>query len=108
MQAEAPGGAPTPYYATVELEKPIVRGDQEIRSLRIRKPKSGELRGLKLVELTQFDVNCLHTLLPRIADPLVTPQDVAEMDPADLLACAAEVGGFFLTKRQLREASLET
>jgi len=83
---------------TVSLDTPIVRGDQEITSLQIRKPKSGELRGLSLVEIGQLKVDTLTKLLPRITMPTVTEAEVAGMDPADLLAAGAEIGDFLLPK----------
>lgn len=99
--------AARPQFETVTLEKPIRRGDQVIEKLTLKKPMGGELRGLNLVQITQLDVNCLHKLLPRICTPAVIEADVADMDPADLLACAVEVAGFFLTKAQSTD-SLET
>lgn len=89
----------TPIFVPVPLDKPIVRGDQRISEITLRKPDSGELRGLKLVDLTQLDINSLHKLLPRITSPSITELEVQKMDPADLLACAAEVSGFLLQRR---------
>lgn len=88
-----------PTLRTVPLDTPIVRGETTITEIQIRKPASGELRGLSLVELTQLNVNAVSTLLPRITVPTLTPQDVAGMDPADLLACGAELADFLLQKR---------
>ncbi len=84
--------------AVVRLETPIMRGEQTIDSLTLRKPSAGELRGIKLAELLQMDVGSLSTLLPRITSPILTPADVAKLDPADLVTIATEVGSFFLTK----------
>lgn len=97
-----------PKFATVDLDEAIVRGEERITRLTLRKPMGGELRGLNLMNLTQLDVTSLHKLLPRICTPAISEQDVQNMDPADLLACAVEVGGFFLTTQQLQEASPQT
>jgi hypothetical protein len=52
------------------------------------------LRGLALVDLGQLKVDALGVLLPRITLPPLSPAEVANMDPADLLACGAEIGSF--------------
>lgn len=91
-------------FATVDLDQAIERGEQMISKLTLRKPMGGDLRGLNLVNLTQLDVNSLHKLLPRICTPAIAEMDVQGMDPADLLACAAEVAGFFLTTQQLADS----
>lgn len=90
-------------HVTVTLEEPIVRGEQKIESISLRKPAAGELRGLKLNELLNADVGAVLALLPRISSPTLTPQETAELDPVDLAAVTSEVIGFFLSKAQ-REA----
>lgn len=107
MDAATSEPAGKAMFAHVDLDEPIVRGAQKIEKITLRKPKSGELRGLTLVDITQCDVTSIIKLLPRISSPSVTELEAADMDPADLLACAAEVSGFFLQRHQ-RPASLET
>lgn len=85
-----------PQQATVKLGTPIVRGEQTITEITLRKPKSGELRGLSLSELMKADVGTLQTLLPRITQPTLTTQDVDGMDVVDLVIVAGEVLGFFM------------
>lgn len=94
----------TSTLRTVTLDQPIVRGEQTIDTLQLRKPKAGELRGLSLVDVGQLKVDALTKLIPRIAMPIITPVEVANMDPADLLACGAEVGSFLLQKSQRADA----
>lgn len=93
-----------PVFADVELEQPIVRGDQTIDRLKIRRPTAGELRGLSLVDTGQLQVDALMKLIPRLAEPKIAEGDVAGMIPSDLLAIGAEIGNFLLPKR-LRPAS---
>ncbi len=54
MSKVTPEAAPekNPNEETVELDTPIVRGEQSITSLTLRKPMAGELRGVKLNDLT--------------------------------------------------------
>ena len=97
--------ATNPNEAVVTLDKPFTRGNNTIDSLTLRKPASGELRGVSLLELMQMDVQALSKVLPRITNPSLTTQEVAAMDPADLLACGVAVSGFLLQK-SAKEASL--
>ncbi|WP_312312366.1 phage tail assembly protein [Sphingobium yanoikuyae] len=88
----------------ITLDKPIKRGEQTIEELRLRKFDSGEMRSLSLVDLAQLKVDALHAILPRITIPTITPQEAKALDPADLLALGAEVGGFLLQKRHRTDA----
>lgn len=103
---EAPAGASTATPAapgTVTLETPIIRGEQTITAVSVRKPQAGELRGLSLTDVLRMEISALITLLPRITTPSLTTQDVAGLDPADLVALGNEVLGFFMSKAE-REA----
>src|SRR3546814_14664371 len=90
----------TPIFLTVTLDAPIQRGKETIAFIQLRKPRSGELRGLSLVDLGQLKVDALTKLLPRITVPTLTEAEVGNMEPADLLACGAEIGSFLLQKSQ--------
>jgi Phage tail protein E. len=95
---------PAAEIRTVPLDTPIQRGEQKVDTLQIRKPSSGELRGLSLVDLGQLKVDALTKLLPRITMPPITAAEAANMDPADLLACGAEIGSFLLQKAKRTDA----
>lgn len=88
---------------TVELDTPVKRGEQEISEVELRKPSSGELRGIQLADLLQMDVGALIKLLPRIS-PL-TEAEIRALDPADLVALGVKVTGFLLQKRTMTDAS---
>ena len=91
---------------TVHLDTPIVRGKSYMTSLTLRKPSSGELRGVHLVDLLNLDVAALLKVLPRITSPSITATEAAGMDPADLLACGNKVAHFLLQKSVRTDASL--
>ena len=91
---------------TITLDTPIRRGTTSIESITLRKPNSGELRGVSLVELLQMDVGSLIKVLPRISSPSITAVEVAGMDPADLLALSSKISGFLLQKSAMTDASL--
>jgi hypothetical protein len=83
---------------TITLDTPIKRGETQISTVTLRRPAAGELRGLKVADLLQMDVDANIRLLPRISDPTLTEAEAAGLDPADLTQIAAAVAGFFLPK----------
>lgn len=93
----------TPDDNVVELESPLSRGKTEIASVTLRRPTSGELRGLHLSELLQLDVASLIKLIPRISS--LNDAEVGRLDPADLVAIGMKVSGFLLQKRMKTDAS---
>lgn len=88
----------------IELDTPVKRGESTIAVVTLRKPSSGELRGIQLSDLLQMDVAALIKLVPRIS--LLTEGEVRAMDPADLVAIGVKVTGFLLQKRTKTDASL--
>lgn len=91
---------------TVALDTPIRRGTTTIDSITLRKPSSGELRGVSLVELLKMDVASIMKVLPRISAPSLTAVEVSGMDPADLLELGSKISGFLLQKSAKTDASL--
>ncbi|WP_252275478.1 phage tail assembly protein [Pseudomonas subflava] len=97
--APAPAAqAKNPNEEVITLDTPIVRGEQKIEQITLRKPMSGELRGVTLADLAQMDVLALRKVLPRITLPSLTDPEIGRMDPADLLQCGVVVASFLLTK----------
>ncbi len=88
----------------VELDTPIQRGTTVIESITLRKPSSGELRGILLSDLLQLDVASLMKLIPRITP--IHEHEVSQLDPADLVAIGVKITGFLLQKRTKTDASL--
>lgn len=103
---EQPDVQPQADDNTVVLDTPIRRGTTVIDSITLRKPNSGELRGVSLSDLLQMDVNSLVKVVPRISSPLLTAVEVTSMDPADLFALGTKVSGFLLQKSMKTDASL--
>lgn len=89
----------------VPLQHPVKRGETEISSVSLRKPKAGELRGLTLQALGQSDVASLITLIPRISDPSLTQPEVEALEVVDLTAIGSVVFDFFLTADQRSKIS---
>lgn len=88
---------------TITLEVPIKRGETEITSVQLRRPKSGELRGLSIADLMQMDVNAVIKVLPRISTPTLTDAEAAGLDPADLAQMGGAVATFLLPKSALAD-----
>lgn len=84
---------------TVILSKPIKRGDREITTITINDniKQAGSLRGLRLVDVLNFDFDAVSTLLTRITTPSLTSSDVGSMATGDFTALCEEITPF-LTK----------
>ncbi|MDR6128057.1 phage tail assembly protein [Sphingomonas sp. SORGH_AS_0438] len=87
-----------PSLRVITLDGPVMLGDRTLieagQEVTIRKPGSGELRGLSLASLNQLDVLSLEILLPRITSPQILKG--ASMDVADLMQFGGEVMDFLL------------
>lgn len=94
-----------PTSKTITLDSPIKRGDQSITSVTLRKPSSGELRGLNLTDILQMDVNSLKKVLPRITSPILTEQDIDSLDPADLVDLGSSIALFLVKKANQEQPS---
>ncbi|NCP11364.1 MAG: phage tail assembly protein [Sphingomonadales bacterium] len=104
-RAKAAGNAPG-TFETITLVEPITRGETTIEKLTLRKPQSGELRGLSLSDVIGMDITALLKLIPRISEPVLTEDECLRLDPADLTEVGGVVRGFFMTRaeRQMMEA----
>ena len=69
---------------TVELDHPIKRGETEIRTVQLRKPKAGELRGISLSDLFDMKVDAVLTTIPRVSTPTLTTYEVNQLEASDL------------------------
>ncbi|WP_336981612.1 phage tail assembly protein [Altererythrobacter fulvus] len=94
----------------ITLSEPIQRGDEKIAAIVLRKPRTGELRGLSMQDLMNARVSAVLDVLPRIATPPITQAEADALDPADAAACAGAIIDFFLTPadRQKVEAVLKS
>ena len=105
LAGNVPAAPATP--GAITLETPIKRGSLTIDKVTLRKPTSGELRGVSLTELLQMKVDALQAVLPRITQPMLHKQEMASLDPADLVNLGSVVIGFLLTKEQKADFQTE-
>lgn len=80
----------------VTLEVPVKRGSEAIGEVRVRRPHSGEMRGLNLHDLLKLDVDAMMKVLPRVTVPSLTAAEVDALDPADLVALSSEIADFLV------------
>ncbi|MCA8865597.1 MULTISPECIES: phage tail assembly protein [unclassified Halomonas] len=93
--AAAPG-VPT---EVVPLETPLQRGKTTVKEITVRKPMSGGMRGVSLVDIMNFEVTALHKVLPRITTPPLTEAEVKTLDIVDLIQLGTALNGFLIPKK---------
>ncbi|AXO13763.1 phage tail assembly protein [Thalassospira indica] len=78
--------------------KPLPYGSEKtLDKTTIRRPLGGDLRGVKLIQLSELDANVLFGLLPRITSPALTEAHVQMMDPRDSVAIMQGLAENFFT-----------
>lgn len=90
--------------STVDLEMPIERANgDKIDRLRLRRPMSGDLRGISIAKLGQLDYDEVRTLLPRISLDPILGTEIDMIDTADMLEISGSVADFLFTARRKAE-----
>lgn len=74
----------------VTLVKLIVRGEEKITQVAITDEikQAGSLRGLKLVNVLNMDVDSVAVLLTRVTTPRLKQSEINEMDTRDFVSLA--------------------
>ncbi|WP_171854878.1 phage tail assembly protein [Enterobacter hormaechei] len=72
----------------ITLAKPVVRGDEKITQVTITDEikQAGSLRGLKLVNVMNMDVDSVAVLLTRVTSPRLKQTEINEMDTRDFVS----------------------
>jgi len=78
----------------IDLSSPIGEGEDQIKTVELREPKAGELRGLQLSLVQVQDMDTMMTLIPRISN--LKERDIHNMKVSDLTAVSMGVLGFFV------------
>lgn len=80
---------------TIELVVEIEReGREPLKTVELRKPKAGELRGLSFAKILELDFDSMATLLPRISD--LTTREIANLDAENFAPLFMGVASFFV------------
>lgn len=74
---------------------PIPYGDKMLSEITLRRPCAGDLRGVKLLDLHQMQVDALMAIVPRISSPMVTAGQLAATDSYDMMQLMGVVADFF-------------
>ncbi|WP_413742310.1 phage tail assembly protein [Sodalis sp. RH15] len=82
----------------VKLDTPIKRGETLITNVEVLKPNAGALRGVRLADVANADVDALLIVLPRITSPQLTQHECAQLGLPDMVALAGQVIGFLSPK----------
>ncbi|MFQ6242987.1 phage tail assembly protein [Yersinia enterocolitica] len=82
----------------VMLDTPLKRGDTLITEIEIIRPNAGTLRGVRLADVANSDVDALMVVLPRITIPSLTTAECARLELPDLVALAGKVISFLSPK----------
>ncbi len=73
----------------VTLKQGIIRGDNRITEITVRKPLTKQLRGTNVVDLMKMSIDEWCVVLPRVTTPKVDKVDFATMPAADLVTLAS-------------------
>lgn len=79
---------------TVTLAQGILRGDNRITDITVRKPLTKQLRGVSISRLLEMSADDWQIVLPRITTPKIDKVDFAQMTVTDftkLCGAAAEL-----------------
>lgn len=90
---------------TIKLEFPVIRGEQKIEQITIRRPKGRDLRGLHYTQIAQGQNEQMATLLSRITDPTITENELLDMDMAQLSELGGQVIDFLFQSKTQRVLS---
>jgi len=88
----------------ITLTNPLVRGENKITEITVNKPTVPALKGLKMFDVLQMDVDALQVLLTRVTNPVLHKSDFSTMEVADFTELAALAVGF-LGKNSEAEAT---
>ena len=89
---------------TVTLTTGIKRGENTITDIVINKPNVFALKGLKLVDVLNVDVDAITKLLPRVTSPALTEMEIKSLDIVDFTELVTSVITFFIKPDQLETA----
>lgn len=84
---------------TVTLHDPIAYGSGTLSELKLRRPTTGDMRGVKTVLMQDADFGVLLDILPRISLQPLTAQHVASISLPDGMELMTVIAGFFARPR---------
>ena len=79
---------------TITLEQGVKLGDNTITEITITKPLVSHLKGVKLAQLMEMQIDEIVKIIPRVTAPSLPPHALDSLDFNDFLNLCAEVIGF--------------
>lgn len=80
---------------TAKFATPIPYGAGELAELTMRRPKAGDLKGVKLIGLTEMDPSMVIKIAARLATTPVVEAQLEQLEVYDLMELTEKVVGFF-------------
>ncbi len=71
---------------TVSFDPPIKIGEEEYKKIEVRTPNAGELRGISITSLLNFEAGALITALSRVSNPSFSEMELDQMPANGLIA----------------------
>lgn len=95
---------------TVTLTRPIKRENNEIRTITITDEvkQAGTLRGLRLVNVMNMDVDSISILLTRCTLPRLKLKEISEMATSDFVELCEALTPFLAPKEPGTKSKTET
>lgn len=95
---------------TVTLTRWISRGDEDIKTVTITDEvkQAGTLRGLRLVNVMNMDVDSISTLLTRCTSPRLKLKEISEMETSDFVELCEVLTPFLAPKEPGTKSETET
>lgn len=87
-----------PNEEVVELETPILMGNNQITFVTVRKPNVQALSGVSIQQLYNYETDALVKVLPRVTTPALTAHQVKSLDVVDLIQLGGQVVNFLYPK----------
>lgn len=79
----------------LKLKTPIMRDEKPVHEISLREPHAGDLRGIRLYDLTQGDAESISKLLPRITTPPLTSAEANKLPLRDFTNAVILVSEMF-------------
>lgn len=81
-------------FVQIDFDEDVFLGGENTNKIQIREPRSGDLRGLKVMDLLNLDVLSIITLVPRL-NPRIKKAELEDLALSSMLTLQKQVVDFF-------------
>ena len=82
----------------IKLITPIMKNGEKLTHIVLRKPNSGNLRGLSLVSMCNMDFDSAMIIIPRIS--ILNERDILNVEVENLAPLLTGLASFFVNTKQ--------